>query len=901
MPHLRARPSAALAACLLLLGAPLAGQEKKVLTLDDYGRWSRVTSTNISADGRWVSYAYAPNEGDATLFLRELSGTRVDTIAVGSSPAFSDDGEWAAYYTSPVEEEAEKLREARKPVPRTLHVKALDGASTHSWEDVAGYTFSPDSRWVAVQKRPAEDAEGDGADMLVVELATGTTRHVGSVSAYAFPEERSVLAYVVDAADAAGNGAYALDPEDGRIVVLDSSPLTYERLTWSQDGTRLAVLKGEQPEDKEIRENVLLVFTDVLGWSPRTITYDPRADAGLDEGVTVSEFGNVSFSDSGERVFVGLKAQRDELEDGDDPRADVDVWHWRDETAQSIQMQRLNQLRRATHSAVFHQDGERLVTLADEDMPSVSLTADGDGRYWIGRVDGPYRGEVSWGGSRADYVRVDLETGERSPMMRGIGRTMGSSPDGRWFLFLEDERVMARDLTSGESVNLTASSGVDFIDRQDDHPYELPTHGVAGWTDDGSSVLLYDRFDLWRVPLDGGPAENLTAAMGARDQVRFRLVRLDPEEETIDLTEPQLLSAYGERTKKTGWFTLAADKAPAPLIWEDRALGSLRKAADADRVIFTRGTFVEFPDVWTSSLDFSDPVRVTDANPQQAEYAWGRRVLVGFTDRRGNKLQATLTLPAGYQEGRRYPMLVYHYELMSNRHHSYSMPTYDDRPHMSTYASDGYLVLMPDIVYTEGRPGSSALDDLTAAVQKVIDLGYADPERIGLQGHSWGGYQSSFVVTQTDMFAAVVTGAPPTNLISFYNELCKSSGSVQQGIMERGQVRMGTTPFEDFELYLSQSPLHHAGKIQTPFLILHGTEDGAVDWHQGLEYFNMAKRQGKNVILLSYPGEGHHLGRKENQKDFQVRMKQYFDHYLKGAPMPKWMAEGVDQVDKGRY
>jgi dipeptidyl aminopeptidase/acylaminoacyl peptidase len=219
---------------------------------------------------------------------------------------------------------------------------------------------------------------------------------------------------------------------------------------------------------------------------------------------------------------------------------------------------------------------------------------------------------------------------------------------------------------------------------------------------------------------------------------------------------------------------------------------------------------------------------------------------------------------------------------------------------MSTYASDGYLVLQPDVVYEAGRPGSSALDCVTAAVKKVVELGYADPERIGLQGHSWGGYQSSFIVTQTDLFAAVVTGAPVTNLTSFYNELYKSSGNVQQGIVERGQVRMGTTPFEDYDLYMSQSPVHQAHKITTPFLILHGTEDGSVDWHQGLEYFNAARRLGKNVILLSYPGEGHHLGRKENQIDFQIRMKQYFDHYLKGVAAAKWITDGVPQLAKGR-
>jgi dipeptidyl aminopeptidase/acylaminoacyl peptidase len=330
------------------------------------------------------------------------------------------------------------------------------------------------------------------------------------------------------------------------------------------------------------------------------------------------------------------------------------------------------------------------------------------------------------------------------------------------------------------------------------------------------------------------------------------------------------------------------------------AIASLQKADSANTFLFTKQTFEEFPDLWVSGQDLASARRITDANPQREEYAWGRRILIDYTDARGNELQATLALPANYEPGRRYPMLVYFYEKMSQNHHVFSMPVYDDRPHMSTYASDGYLVLQPDVVYEIGRPGSSALDDVGSAVRKVIELGYADPERIGLQGHSWGGYQSSFIVTQTDLFAAVVTGAPPTNLVSFYNELYKSTGTVQQGITEIGQVRMGdgATPWTEHELYESQSPVHQAENITTPFLILHGTDDGAVDWHQGLEFYNAARRLGKQVILLSYPGEGHHLGRKENQIDFQIRMKQYFDHYLKGTPAPRWMTDGVPHLQK---
>src|SRR5439155_1946891 len=363
---------------------------------------------------------------------------------------------------------------------------------------------------------------------------------------------------------------------------------------------------------------------------------------------------------------------------------------------------------------------------------------------------------------------------------------------------------------------------------------------------------------------------------------------------------PLLLSAYGEWTKKSGYYQLAPGGKPTPLVYDDAQIGGAEKAARADRLLFTRQSFTEFPDYWVSNGTFVSPKKVTNANPWLDEYAWGKRVLVDFTNARGVKLQGTLALPANYEPGKKYPMLVYFYERLSNTHHTFSMPVYDDRPHMSEYASDGYLVFEPDIVYETGKPGSSALDCVTSGVKKMIGMGYADPKHIGIQGHSWGGYETSFILTQTDMFAAVVTGAPPTNLVSFYDELYKSTGTVQQGIMELGQVRMGAgvTPWTNRPLYDSQSPIEHVRDIKTPFLILQGTDDGAVDWVQGLEFFNAARRWGKEVIFLSYPGEDHHLNKRENQKDFQVRMKQFFDHYLKDAPAPKWMTDGVPQVRK---
>jgi dipeptidyl aminopeptidase/acylaminoacyl peptidase len=935
---------------LVLLGSPLirsqaqgavasaepapreASAASKVLGLPDYGRWNRITSTSISPNGKWATYAYQPNDGDATLYVKELDGTRGWSTSIGAvtgggrgggaGAEFSDDSRWVAYWVNPPTPPAGRggraggggggagrggANQGAGPA-RRLAVRDLTTGDTAVVPNAASFRFARGGRWLAVRaNRSGPDTSVQSGDLVLRELGTGVTRNIGNVNLYAFDEGGRFLAWTVDAAQRLGNGVYLLDLTSGVTRPLSTAEAEFEQLAWSPEGTNLAVLRGTKASARRQRDNVLLAWTN-LGGTPVTAEYDPESDQRFPDSMVVSEYAPLRWTKDGARLLVGLKEQEAEppRAENAEAKANVDVWHWKDPEPQSVQMQRLNQERRATWLAVFDVASRRLTRLADSAMRTVTVA--GDGRWAIGRLDAPYRVRNSWGWNLADYYRVNLETGARTLIEKGLGRTMGTSPDGRWFLYLKDRRVYAYDLDAARAKPI--DGGRSFVNEQDDHAAEKPSYGVAGWSKDGKSVLLNHRYDLWQLSLDGGRPVNVTAGVGDREQIRFRLVRFGgggfgfggggSDDEGIDLSKPLTLSAYGEWTKKTGYWQVTPGQAPRQLIWADKSIGSAQKADSADRVLFTQQTFQEFPDVWVSDARFTSPRKLTDANPHLAEYGWGSKVLVDYRNSKGQRLQATLTLPAGYEPGKRYPMLVYFYEIMSNTHHQFSMPVYDDRPHISTYASDGYLVLQPDVVYELGKPGSSALDCVTAAVKKVIELGYADPAKIGLQGHSWGGYQSSFIVTQTDLFAAVVTGAPLTNLISMYNILYKSSGTVNGGILEMSQGRMGAdvTPATAHDLYESQSPVFHVRNIRTPFLILHGTEDGAVDWNQGVEFYNLARRHGKEVILLSYPGEPHHLARKENQKDFQVRMKQYFDHYLKGAPAPSWMTDGVPQVRK---
>ncbi|MGV3710833.1 MAG: prolyl oligopeptidase family serine peptidase [Gemmatimonas sp.] len=918
--------------------ATSAGGTLKTLTLADYGRWNRIASAALSPNGRWMSYAYTPNDGDATLYIRNLDTDKLYTIPVGSAPVFSDDSRWVGYFVSPPERAGGGRggagggagagtgggRGAAPPAgapagapggapQRRFELLSLDSGEKTPVPNANSFKFARGSRLLAIRMNKAQaNSAHNGADLIVRDLANSSMRNVGNVNAYEFDNGGKLLAYTVDAAERIGNGVYLLNPATGETRALNTASADFDQMVWADDGASLTAIRGDKTRGMRQKTNVLLLWKDVAGSAPKMTEWNPSTDATFPKEHVLSEYTAPRWSKDGSQLFVGIKEQEAEVAAADSIKANVDVWHWKDQDTQASQMIRINQDRRATLPGVITLSSMKFTRLADTSMKSVTPTA--NGKWGIGRDDAPYRNDPMNTQNRADYYRVNIGDASRTLIAKNLTRTYGTSPDSKWFLYLRDKHIIAYNLESATSFVLDASAKRLFIDADDDHAADKPLHGIAGWTRDGKSVLVNDQYDIWQLPLDpAGKAVNLTNGKGAADRIVFRLARLGGagggrggrgggagDDDGIDLAKPLFMSAYGEWSKKSGYFETMAGDTPKPLVWDDKQIGGIIKADSADRVIFTQQTFKEFPDYWVASTKLDAPKKVTDANPFLKEYAWGSKVLFNYKNSRGKALQGTLTLPANYEPGKKYPMVVYHYEIMSNTHHTFSQPVYDDRPQMSTYASNGYIVMQPDIVYEIGKPGTSALDCVTAAVKRVIELGYADPAHIGLQGHSWGGYESSFIVTQTDMFKAVVTGAPLTNYISMNNILYKQTGNLNSALLETGQGRMGenVTPYNSRELWVSQSPIEHVRNIKTPFLILHGTADGAVDWNQGLEFFNAARRNGKQVILLSYPNEPHHLGNRDNQKDFQTRMRQYFDHYLKEKPAPKWMTDGLPQTKK---
>jgi dipeptidyl aminopeptidase/acylaminoacyl peptidase len=334
----------------------------------------------------------------------------------------------------------------------------------------------------------------------------------------------------------------------------------------------------------------------------------------------------------------------------------------------------------------------------------------------------------------------------------------------------------------------------------------------------------------------------------------------------------------------------------------DYRFSTPRKAQDADVLMFTRQSFTEFPDVWVSGMQVSDMRKLTAENTEpMARYLWGSAELVEWTSLDGIQLQGILYKPENFDPTQKYPMITYFYERMSDTYHLHYPPV----PHRSRisptfYTSRGYMVFVPDIVYRIGYPGESAMNSIMPGVTKILDRGYVDRQNLALQGHSWGGYQIAFMVTRTDMFRAAAPGAPVGNMVSAYSALRLETGVHRQFQYERTQSRLGGNLWEMPIRYLENSPVFWLDKVNTPLLIMHNDLDGAVPFAQGLELYLGLRRLGKPAWLINYVGEPHWPTTVANKRDWNIRMQQFFDHYLTGAPAPLWLREGVPAIMRDR-
>jgi dipeptidyl aminopeptidase/acylaminoacyl peptidase len=762
-----------------------------------------------------------------------------------------------------------------------------------------GQATEEESREGPASRAKRKDA---GSDLIVRNLVTGEDVTIPLVTDFAWNRDASWLAYGVSSPKAEEDGAFARQLRDGSTYPLHKGKGNYKGFTFDDAGRQLAFLSDQPEYDQEVSPYRLYYWKTGETAAAELVSPSTR---GMPRGMVVSDQGTPRFSEDGQRLYLGTAPPPapPAPEGAAEPRQ-VDLWHWKDPLLQPMQRVRAQQDRNRNYRAVVHLSDKRFVQLATPDMPTVTATEDAN--RVLATDDLAYRQEMSWDTTYGDMYLVDLKTGQRKKVSEHFrsGAPFAMSPGGKFVLYFDERQNdwFTYRLSDGARVNLTEKLRLNFWREDHDTPNLPPAYGTAGWTSDDRSVLVYDKYDIWEIRPDGSGAHMVTGGEGRKQQIVFRYRGLEPDQRAIPDDKPLLLAANEDRTEDSGFYraTLNGASVPEKIIMLPKAFGQITKARNADRLVVTASRFDEFPDLWVTDTNFRDMKKVSSANPQQSEFVWGRTELVKYRNADGKELRAILAKPENFDPAKKYPLMVYIYEELSEGLHTYRPPAPGTSINITRYVSNGYVVLMPDIVYDTGYPGESAEKCVIPAVNSLVAQGYIDPKRIGIQGHSWGGYQITHLITRTNMFAAVQAGASVSDMVSAYGGIRWGTGMSRAFQYEKTQSRIGAPPWDAPLQFIENSPIFWVEKVKTPYLSIHNDADDAVPWYQGIEFFSALRRLGKEAYMFVYNGEPHGLRNRDNMKHWTVHQDEFFDHYLLGKPTPEWMEKGVPYLERGK-
>ena len=891
----------ALVLCIGNLSPVMAQTASKSLTVDNLVAWQRISGQAISDNGKWVACKMEPWEGDAVVNLYDAQGKELATFPRADRFLFSASSDYLVVSQKPGKMIVDSLK-IKKTKKEKMPMDALVIYSLSGGREVIDslktFRLAEKADWVAFQKGRKDST------LYVQPLnANLSTRYEApAVKAFNFAEKSGML-YYITAGDKAEEkpGLYLLNTETGVKTLIKEGDGVFKQVTFDEDGANLAFLYCAQ---KNSCYKAMSLWLSQQG-APAT-EVAARGNRAFPKGWVISEHGKLQFSKSASRLFFGTSPeprQKDTLQLAEN-RPNVQVWSWDEPVQYTVQDYNKEKELKRSYQAVYHINGGRICQLADEELSQILLGDEGDAPLALLSTSRPYSLSSMWEGrTRSDYYTVSLEDGSRKLLASADYGRYRLSPQGKYaYWYAEtDSCWYTLSMADGKKVQLTTPVSFLAWDEENDVPDYPNAHGTAGWTERDESLLIYDRYDIWKFDPDAMKEPVNLTMNGRKNRISYRLVKLDKEERVIDLNKPQLLKGFNEVTKGNGYYKarLSTAASPKKLMAGNYMLRSISKAKNTDHVIYTMESFEQYPDLHYATLDFKKSIRLTHGIDQQKDYLWGTAELVSWISLDGRKLEGVVYKPADFDPAKKYPMIVSFYERNSETLFNYRMP----EPHRSTidyhlYNSNGYIVFNPDIRYVDGYPGESCYNCLMPGVAMLIGKGYIDEKAIGAQGHSWGGYQVAYLATRTDLFAAIESGAPVVNMFSAYGGIRWGSGLARSFQYEHTQSRLGGTPWSTPLRYLENSALFTMDKVQTPVLIMHNDADGHVPWYQGIEYFVAMKRLGKPCWMLNYTGEPHWPTKIANKIDFQKRMFQFFNHYLKKEAMPEWMSDGVPAVEQ---
>lgn len=934
--------------------------QKKPLDHTVYDDWQSIGEKMISEDGKWVVYAITPQEGDAILYIEGTEATLFKKeIPRGYNAVITKDNQYVVFRIKPFYKEVREARiKKKKPedFPKdSFGIVKLGSDAMWKWANIKAYkTPEKGSGWVAYHKEKepqpvrgttptqkvvdslrktidslmllvkevknvkAGNADGvtaeeetansnsEASDLVLRRLDDGREYTFKNVADFYFSPfgQKLLLKTVRPSKEASAKYSvlvYTL--QSGKVDTILKGGNDFRGFAWADDGSKAAFLAERDTAKSPQKFYQLYLYKSGEDSAHHVLD---RSSTGMHLGMTVSEHGNLVFSKSGNRLFFGL-APIPSLKDTtlvDIDLVKLDIWHYQDDYLQSQQLFNLNNELKRTYLAVFDLAHNQVAALASKAFPAVMQTAKGDGTYFIATTDTGRRVAAQWSGpTKKDVYTIEVPSGNYKLVKRNHEGPVYPSSTGNYVL-LYDTKARHYFIWNGKELkNLTLGLKVSLSDEEHDTPNDPSPYGVMGWHQNDSFVYIYDRFDVWKLDVKGSKAPVNITVTGRNNKDVFRYIKVDPEEEYLKWGQPLFFRLQNRITKKTGVYSsrLGYDLKWQPLIAKDSfSFGSILKAKDADVFIYTKENYAASPDIYVQGAMVR---KLSAINPQQASYNWGTAQLFAWKTFSGKQSTGILYKPEDFDPAKKYPLLIYFYEKLSDGLYQYLAPSpTPSRLNIPFFVSRGYLVFAPDISYTRGGrgPGKDAFDYIVSGAKALASYKWVDSKNMAIQGQSWGGYQVAHLITRTNLFKAAWAGAPVVNMTSAYGGIRWESGVNRQFQYEKGQSRIGASIWERPDLYIENSPLFHLPKVSTPIVIMSNDADGAVPWYQGIEMFTALRRLGKKVWLLNYNGEAHNLVERKNRKDIQLRQQQYFDWLLKGEKPARWLSEGIPSIKKGK-
>lgn len=919
---------------LLLACTPLLFAQKPALDFKAYDSWKRLEKEQISRNGKIISYELTVLKGNPVLHFYQSENSKHDSIVRGNNALIATDESYIAWKMSP------DYDSLRKQELNKVDKKKQDKDSLYIWHIAQDsiYTFAKlkqvqqaeeapvlaflmevaPKKVVTIEpskfeklcfwKKPAPEPKAnpfktDGNRLMVYTSGQNTFPFLDSVTSFSLSPDGSKIAVIQQR-------KVKLDSMQVRIYTtkdlqllkeFEAQPIASD-LTWSPNSQMLTFLYS--PDTVAVKNFHLTLF-DInllkqLDFGDSS-DFDKSAN-GLDQAVANGR--KPQFSADNRYFFFGVRErqifQKDTLLERE--KVNLDVWHYQDLKLQPQQLLQKDQDLKRGFLYVYDLRNDRLTPL-ENDTLKVSLDLRVKEPYLIVLNANPYTIQAQWEApSKADYYRISLEIGQKVLLGKGLNYAGELSADGRFFTYYisDKQQWMLLDIAREISTCMNCQrKDINWKEDLNGQPMAAGPVGFVGYSTAAKEVYFQSEFDIWSYDVVAKTLQSISNELATREKIALRFERYVQDSAWINLQDGYFIGLRKSNKNELLYF-YENGQIQQKLEVAQRVTG-IQKAEKQNQYLLRKMDVRTYPDLWFVDADFNKGLQISVANPQQSLYNWATVESVKWKAYDGQMLEGLLYKPENYDPSQKYPLLFYYYELNSDNLHNYQAP----KPSASIinpteYASGGYLVFVPDIRYQPGKPAQGAYNSIMSAADYLIKNYPIDDKRMGLQGQSWGGYQSAMLITMTTRFAAAMAGAPVSNMFSAYGGIRWGSGLNRQFQYESTQSRIGATIWEKPDLYVENSPLFHLPKVQTPLLIMANDKDGAVPWYQGIELYNGLRRLNKPCWMLNYNDDDHNLTKLANKYDLSIRMRQFFDHYLMAAPAPSWMTNGIPATSKGK-